>query len=80
MEAMLQNMHNPAYRDNIGGKVEELKKDPEIAGILEEIQQGGPAAMMKYADLTHLHLRPTCSRNALCKHEIGLTYVSVTPD
>ena len=48
MEAMLQNMHNPAYRENIGEKVEELKKDPEIAGILEEIQQGGPAAMMKY--------------------------------
>lgn len=47
MEAMLRNMHNPAYRDNIGGKVEELKKDPELAGILEEIQTGGPAAMMK---------------------------------
>lgn len=48
MEAMLRNMHNPAYRDNIGGKVEELKKDPEIGAILEEIQEGGPAAMMKY--------------------------------
>lgn len=47
MEAMLRNMHNPAYRDNIGGKVEELKKDPEIGAILEEIQEGGPAAMMK---------------------------------
>ncbi len=47
MEAMLRNMHNPEYRDNIGGKVEELKKDPEIGAILEEIQEGGPAAMMK---------------------------------
>ena len=47
MEAMLRNMHNPAYRDNINDKVEDLKKDPEIGSILEEIQQGGPAAMMK---------------------------------
>lgn len=47
MEAMLRNMHNPAYRDNIGGRVEELRKDPEIASILDEIQEGGPTAMMK---------------------------------
>ena len=46
---MLRNMHNPAYRDNIGEKMEELKKDPEIGNILEEIQTGGPAAMMKCA-------------------------------
>ena len=42
-------MHNQSYRNNIGGKVDELKKDPEIAPILEEIEKGGPAAMMKYA-------------------------------
>ena len=49
MAGLIQNMHNQSYRNNIGGKVDELKKDPEIAPILEEIEKGGPAAMMKCA-------------------------------
>lgn len=40
-------MHNPNYRENVSSKVDELKKDPEVAPILEEIEKGGPAAMMK---------------------------------
>ena len=49
MAGLIQNMHNQSYRNNIGGKVDELKRDPEIAPILEEIEKGGPAAMMKCA-------------------------------
>lgn len=64
MEAMLRNMHNPAYRDSISGKVEELKKDPEIGSILEEIQQGGPAAMMKCVPTAYVLSLGACR---LCK-------------
>ena len=47
MAGLLQNMQSPQYRDVMGGKMEELKKDPELGPILEEIQESGPAAMMK---------------------------------
>lgn len=47
MAAMVQNMHSQNYRENITSKMEDLKKDPEVAPILEEIEKGGPAAMMK---------------------------------
>jgi hypothetical protein len=48
MASLIQNMHSQGYRENIGAKVAELKEDEEIAPILEEIEKGGPAAMMKY--------------------------------
>jgi hypothetical protein len=48
MAGLLQNMQDPQYRDVMGGKLEELKKDPELGPILEEIQESGPAALMKY--------------------------------
>ena len=43
----MQQMHSEEYRENINGRMAELKEDPEVAPILEEIEKGGPAAMMK---------------------------------
>jgi len=49
MAAMMKNMHDPNYRENLEDKLKDLKQDPELAPIMQEIEQGGPAAMMKYA-------------------------------
>uniref|UniRef100_A0A061S6A5 Ankyrin repeat domain-containing protein 2 n=1 Tax=Tetraselmis sp. GSL018 TaxID=582737 RepID=A0A061S6A5_9CHLO len=48
MAEMVRGMQNPAYRENIEGKLKELKDDAELAPILEELERDGPAAMMKY--------------------------------
>ncbi|KAK9835220.1 hypothetical protein WJX81_006603 [Elliptochloris bilobata] len=50
MAAMMKSMHDPNYRENLEDKLKELKQDPELAPIMQEIEQGGPAAMMKYWD------------------------------
>lgn len=47
MAAMMQTMHDPSYRNRIEGKMKTLKDDPDLKGIMEEIEKGGPAAMMK---------------------------------
>ncbi|KAK9816616.1 hypothetical protein WJX72_002810 [[Myrmecia] bisecta] len=48
MAQMLSQMRNPAHRDNIEERLAALKEDPELAPIMKEIEEGGPAAMMKY--------------------------------
>lgn len=49
MMQMMQGMQDPAYRQNVESRLQELKQDPELAGIMSEIESGGPAAMMKCA-------------------------------
>lgn len=49
MMQMMQGMQNPQFRDNIETKLQQLKEDPELASIMADIEQGGPAAMMKCA-------------------------------
>ena len=49
MMQMMQGMQDPAFRENIEGRLQELKADPELSGIMAEIETGGPAAMMKCA-------------------------------
>lgn len=41
-------MAAPNYREDLEKKMAGLKDDPELAPILEEIEKGGPATMMKY--------------------------------
>ena len=47
MANFMQSMNNPSYRDDINQKLQDLKKDPELADIMKEIEEGGPAAMQK---------------------------------
>jgi hypothetical protein len=47
MLQMMQGMQNPEYRQNIEARLAQLKQDPELASVMEEIEKGGPAAMMK---------------------------------
>ncbi|BDA42477.1 probable Ankyrin-3 at C-terminar half [Coccomyxa sp. Obi] len=50
MASMMQTMHDPTYRTKLEAKMSSMKDDPELAKILEEMESGGPAAMMKYWD------------------------------
>ena len=47
MTGMMQTMQNPMYRENMAQKLENVKQDPELKSVLEELEKGGPAAMMK---------------------------------
>ena len=47
MANFMQSMNSPAYRHDMEEKLAELKKDPELAEIMKEIEEGGPAAMTK---------------------------------
>lgn len=47
MANFMQSMNSPSYRHNIEEKLADLKKDPELADIMKEIEEGGPAAMTK---------------------------------
>lgn len=47
MMTMMNGMQNSAYRENIEAKLQSMKEDPELASIMTEIEEGGPAAMMK---------------------------------
>lgn len=50
MMSMMTGMQDPAYRETIESKLQSLKEDPELKAIMAEIEEGGPAAMMKCAN------------------------------
>ncbi|KAJ7546148.1 hypothetical protein O6H91_08G026900 [Diphasiastrum complanatum] len=48
MSGMLQNLMNPAHKEQLEARMASVREDPTLKPILEEIESGGPAAMMKY--------------------------------
>lgn len=48
MSGMLENLVNPAQKDQLEERMSRIKEDPALKPILEEIETGGPAAMMRY--------------------------------
>ncbi|GMH24401.1 hypothetical protein Nepgr_026244 [Nepenthes gracilis] len=48
MSSMLENLVNPAHKEQIEKRMAQIKEDPTLKPILEEIETGGPAAMMRY--------------------------------
>ncbi|WVY99317.1 hypothetical protein V8G54_025387 [Vigna mungo] len=48
MSAMLENFANPSNKDQLEERMARIKEDPSLKHILEEIETGGPAAMMRY--------------------------------
>lgn len=48
MASMMANMSNSNQRENMEEKLRALKDDPELAPIMQELEEGGPSAMMKY--------------------------------
>lgn len=45
---MVKSMQDTDTRDRMQAKMEELKEDPELKHVIEELESGGPSAMMKY--------------------------------
>ncbi|PPS10428.1 hypothetical protein GOBAR_AA10224 [Gossypium barbadense] len=48
MSTMLDSLANPQQKDQIEERMARIKEDPSLKPILEEIESGGPAAMMRY--------------------------------
>ncbi|XP_031381879.1 ankyrin repeat domain-containing protein 2A [Punica granatum] len=48
MSSMLENLANPTQKEQIEERMARIKEDPALKGILEEMETGGPAAMMRY--------------------------------
>ncbi|KAI7749980.1 hypothetical protein M8C21_024027 [Ambrosia artemisiifolia] len=48
MSQMLESLSNPAQKDQLEERMARIKEDPSLKPILEEIESGGPTAMMKY--------------------------------
>lgn len=47
MSQMLEGLTNPSQKDQIEERMARIKEDPSLKPILEEIESGGPAAMMR---------------------------------
>jgi hypothetical protein len=47
MSSMLENMTNPAHKEQLEERMARIKDDPSLKPILEEIESGGPSAMVK---------------------------------
>lgn len=47
MSTMLESLSNPAQKDQLEERMARIKEDPSLKPILEEIERGGPAAMMR---------------------------------
>jgi len=48
MSGMLENLVNPVQKDQLEERMARIKEDPSLKPILEEIETGGPAAMMRF--------------------------------
>lgn len=47
MSQMLESFTNPSQKDQIEERMARIREDPSLKHILEEIENGGPAAMMR---------------------------------
>lgn len=56
MSTMLESFANPANKDQLEERMARIKEDPSLRPILEEIESGGPAAMMRLFKLIVLCL------------------------
>ncbi|XP_052191970.1 ankyrin repeat domain-containing protein 2B isoform X2 [Diospyros lotus] len=48
MSSMLENLSNPSHKDQLEERMARIKEDPALKPILDEIETGGPVAMMRY--------------------------------
>jgi hypothetical protein len=49
--AVATMVDNPAHKEQLEACIVRMKEDPSLKPILDEIKAGGPAAMMKSAEL-----------------------------
>ncbi|XP_058075152.1 ankyrin repeat domain-containing protein 2B-like isoform X2 [Magnolia sinica] len=48
MSSMMENLTNPSHNENLEEQMARIKEDPSLKPILDEIETGGPSAMMRY--------------------------------
>ncbi|XP_010909898.1 ankyrin repeat domain-containing protein 2B isoform X2 [Elaeis guineensis] len=48
MASMLDSLTNPSHKEQLEERLAHMKDDPTLKPILDEIENGGPTAMMKY--------------------------------
>lgn len=48
MQQMMSTMQDPEYKGKVEEAMKNLKTDPELGPLFEELEGAGPAAMMKY--------------------------------
>lgn len=48
VSSMMQGLSNPAQKEQLEARLAQVREDPELKSVLDEIQTGGPSAMMKY--------------------------------
>ncbi|CAK9315425.1 unnamed protein product, partial [Citrullus colocynthis] len=48
MSSMLETFANPSNKEQLEERMAQIKEDPSLKPILDEIETGGPAAMMRY--------------------------------
>ena len=49
MSGMLESFANPVGAEQLKERMARIKEDPSLKPILDEIEAGGPSAMMKYS-------------------------------
>lgn len=47
MSGMLESLTNPSNKSQLEDRMSRIKEDPSLKPILDEIESGGPAAMMR---------------------------------
>lgn len=47
MSKVVESMANPLRKEQMEERVARIKEDPSLKHVLEEIEAGGPAAMMR---------------------------------
>lgn len=47
MSQMMESFSNPVNKDQLEERIARVKEDPSLKPILEDIESGGPAAMMR---------------------------------
>lgn len=44
---MLESLTSPSHKELLEERMSRIKEDPSLKGILDEIESGGPSAMVK---------------------------------
>lgn len=58
MSNMLESLANPSNKEQIEERMARIKEDPSLKPILDEIESGGPTAMMRFLKRISLLYHP----------------------